>query len=371
MHATFRRSGRSDAEQGFDIDYYDMHWLPRELALVSDNVWRADLLGGGRALAFAERLKKFPTISGFAAAKGWDHGEGYIVAEKGRRVPGKHITGRRSLPSDAISEQGIVESRIRTETATLFRSPYTPRRFSPPMILIHEQFNLNHDMWTKSYLTYQNQIVGICANEADVNDLRKLHSYLIDEKRPLRAFVAVNSVKLFTQHATTLSGVDILNLPYPLIGGLRLSAHERILVADIVDYYRDLIRLGEDSAAAKEPGAPALPAFNEVFTSRISGVYKKNKLRALEAHAWPGVICQPYVFGAGKIDWDRADQLRGKVDALLREKRGGGLGVTRIARLYDGACVYLLKPNRLRYWLRSIALRDADETLADLSQQGF
>ncbi len=33
LHATFRRSGRSDAEQGFDIDYYDLHWLPRELAL--------------------------------------------------------------------------------------------------------------------------------------------------------------------------------------------------------------------------------------------------------------------------------------------------------------------------------------------------
>ena len=33
LHATFRRSGRADAEQGFDIDYYDMHWLPRELIL--------------------------------------------------------------------------------------------------------------------------------------------------------------------------------------------------------------------------------------------------------------------------------------------------------------------------------------------------
>ena len=33
LHATFRRSGRADAEQGFDIDYYDMHWLPRELVL--------------------------------------------------------------------------------------------------------------------------------------------------------------------------------------------------------------------------------------------------------------------------------------------------------------------------------------------------
>ena len=49
LHATFRRSGRVDAEQGFDIDYYDLHWIPRDLALSNDAVWRTDLLGGGAA----------------------------------------------------------------------------------------------------------------------------------------------------------------------------------------------------------------------------------------------------------------------------------------------------------------------------------
>jgi hypothetical protein len=63
--------------------------------------------------------------------------------------------------------------------------------------------------------------------------------------------------------------------------------------------------------------------------------------------------------------------LKNKLHALLRENRGGGLNVTRMARLYDAACIYLIKPNRLRYWLRSVALRDADETLADLAEQGF
>lgn len=121
----------------------------------------------------------------------------------------------------------------------------------------------------------------------------------------------------------------------------------------------------------KEPGTPALPTFNDIFTARINGVYKKNKLQVLQPHVWPGVICQPYVFGKGKVDWSNADELKEKVDALLLEKRGAGLNVTRIARVYDGSCIFMLKPDRLRYWLRSIALRDADETLADLAEQGF
>src|SRR3546814_14766214 len=29
LHAVFRRNGRDTAEQGFDIDYYDMHWLKK------------------------------------------------------------------------------------------------------------------------------------------------------------------------------------------------------------------------------------------------------------------------------------------------------------------------------------------------------
>lgn len=121
----------------------------------------------------------------------------------------------------------------------------------------------------------------------------------------------------------------------------------------------------------KQEGSPALPNFASVFTRQISAIYKKNPLRALEQQTWPGVICQPFVFGKGKVDWSGADELGDKLDALLHEQQGTSLHVTRIARIYDGRFVFLLKPDRLRYWLRSIALRDADETLADLRAQGF
>lgn len=371
LHATFRRSGRASAEQGFDIDYYDMHWLSRELILNNDTVWRSDLLGGGRVVGFVNRLQKFRTLAEYAREMGWDYGEGYIEGAHGTPRPASHIVGKALLPSGAIDDTGINASKITIAPKRPIECPRSETRFTPPMILIHEQFNLHHDIWTKNYLTYKNQIVGFCAQKTDSDRLFTLADYLFREKKVLRAFVAATSVKLFTQHATTLSGADVFELPYPNSGELILSLHERILVDDIVDYYRDLIRLGEDSTAMQNSGITALPMFNDVFTTRINGVYKKNKLRALEAYTWPEVICQPYIFGKGKINWSGADELKEKLDSLLQEKRGAGLNITRIARLYDDACIYLIKPNRLRYWLRSIALRDADETLADLMKQGF
>ena len=380
LHATFRRSGRADAEQGFDIDYYDLHWLPRDLTLTNDGVWRADLLGGGRVLGFVGQLRKFRTLAQFAAAQGWDYGEGFIEAEpksdpsgsKRRKLsPAAHLTDKPLLPTNALTETGINKRALSTVTATLFKSAYTRARFLPPMTVVHQQFNVNHDYWDESYLTYKNQIVGFCGGPSDASKVKAVATFLKTYKRPIQAFIAATSVKLFTQHATTLSAVDIISIPYIESGALALSSNESILVDDIVDHYRDLIRLGEDSAAMKDSGHEALPHFNSVFTGQINAIYKKKPLRALEPQPWPGIICQPFVFGKGKVDWSGADELKGKLDALLHEQKGTTLHVTRIVRIYDGSFIFLLKPDRLRYWLRSVALRDADETLADLRAQGF
>ncbi len=370
LHATFRRTGRTDAEQGFDIDYYDLHWLPRQLALINDGVWRSNLLGGGRVLGFVDRLKEFRTLGDYAEEQGWDYGEGFIEGASNVSRPAEHIIGHPLLPSEAITLSGIDASAIVIAPDKLIEGPRSAKRFTPPMLLIREQMDLPCGFWSKGYLTYKNKVVGICGNQHEAVLVSAMENWIQQEHPALQAFVAAISVRLFTQRATTLSAIDILSLPYPENRNLGLSTHEQILVDDIVDYYRDLIRLGEDSAAMKETGIEALPAFNETFTQPINAIYK-NKLRPIEAQIWPGAICQPFVFGDGEVDWSGADKLQDRIDGLLHEQRGSGLNITRIARIYDGQFIYLLKPDRLRYWLRSVALRDADETLADLWEQGF
>lgn len=371
LHATFRRSGRTDAEQGFDIDYYDMHWLPRELVLRDDGVWRADTVGGGRVLAFVNRLKGLNTIGHYADERNWDFGEGWIEGEHGKRIPAFHITDKPYLPSRCLTHNGIDESGIKPCRVALFKSSYTEKRFLPPMLLIRSQSDLHHSVWEKHYLTYTQRIIGFCGPNKDAEKFHAISQWLERFKSPLQAYLAATSPRIFTQKSSALSKDDIVSLPLDMSGEFQLTPHESLISADIIDYYCDLIRLGEKSAVMNTPGVSALPSFNEVFTPRINGIYKNNELHALEAYCWPGVICQPYVFGNGKVDWSGADELKHKIDSLLHEERGCALNVTRIARIYDGACIYMLKPNRLRYWLRSIALRDADETLADLAAQGF
>ncbi|AMN39041.1 HsdM family class I SAM-dependent methyltransferase [Rhodoplanes sp. Z2-YC6860] len=371
LHATFRRSGRADAEQGFDIDYYDLHWLPRELALSNDSIWRANLLGGGRVLTLVDRFKGMRSLAAYAESLGWDYGEGFIEGQKKVSRPAAHIVGKPLLPSEALTVDGIDTSEITVAAKKPIEGPRSEARFTPPMLLVREQMDLPHIVWEKSYLTYKNKIVGFAAPKEQLDKLKKVDQWLSREAAALRAFAAAVSVRLFTQKATTLSGADILALPYPEEGTLDLSENENIVIRDIVDYQRDLVRLGEDSAAMLLNGLKSVPSFAETFAAQINAIYKSPALKPLPPRSWPGVLCAPFVFGNGEVDWTDDEQLRGRLDALLQNKHGTDLHVTRIARIYDGNFIFLLKPDRLRYWLPSIALRDADETLSDLRAQGF
>lgn len=371
LHATFRRSGRADAEQGFDIDYYDLHWLSRDLVTSNDGVWRANLLGGGRVLSFVDRLKDFRTLGQFADKQGWDYGEGFIFGNAKDARPSSHVVGKPFLPVSGLQQNKIDSTVISTVPRKPIQWPRRKEIYSPPFMVVHKHMSLAHGLWNTSYLTYSHELLGISAAKTGGKNLEKLSKWLGEMNRTLQAFITCSSSGMLAAKATAILSGDILSLPYPESGDLDLSANEQILVDDIVDYYRDLIRLGEDSAAMKDSGYEALSAFNQVFTRQLNTVYRKNTLQALEPQRWSGVICQPFVFGKGRVDWSGADELKGKLNAILREQQGTNLLVTRIARIYDGSFVFLVKPDRLRYWLRSVALRDADETLADLRAQGF
>jgi hypothetical protein len=370
LHATFRRSSRTNAEQGFDIDYYDLHWLPRELVLTNDGVWRTDLLGGGRTLGFVDRLKKFPTLGQYTDKPGWDIGEGFIAGKKGILTEAPHITGKPLLEPRHLQENASIK-KLKIVTETLFKSAYTSKRFQSPMVLIHEHEDLTARSFLTGYYTYKDKIMGFCAPKADSREIELIAAWLKLAIRPLQAFVTAAGTTTFTQKASSVGLNDIKSLPYPEMRSLDLSSNEQILIDDILDYYRDFIRLGEASAAMLKTGHAALSDFNDIFTRQINAIYKSNPLQVLDKQIWPGVICQPFVFGKGKVDWIGAEELKEKLDSLLYEQKGETLRITRIARIYDDNFIFLLKPDRLRYWLRSVALRDADETLADLRAQGF
>mgnify|MGYP003392283871 CR=1 FL=1 len=371
LHAVFRRNGRATAEQGFDIDYYDLHWVRNSDAAGSRDVWRGNLLGGGRVRDLIDRLRDYPTLKDFATKRGWDFGEGYIAGGRGLSGTVDHLIGKPLLPTEALTESGVNASLIEAVPDQPIEAPRRASIFTPPFLLIKKNEELHHGIWNKGYLTYKHRLVGFSADKDDLNYLVAIDNWLNREKMALNAYIAATSFSLFGQRATAILSADIYALPYPEDENLDLSANERIIAEDIVEYQRDFIRLGTAAAVMRVAPAEALDAFDEVFTNQINAVYSRKPLRAVQFQHWSGAICKAYAFGDGTVDWSGAEELRNRLDALLHERRGSGLTVTRITRLYDKGFVFLLKPDRHRFWTRSIALRDGDDVLADLRTQGF
>jgi hypothetical protein len=371
LHATFRRTGRIDAEQGLDLDFYDIHVVPYATALTEDRLWRANLLGGGRALSLVKRLAQLPTMSEYAKQRGWDYGEGFIVGKDVKRKLAPHLTDHDYLPSEAITESGVDELQIVQLKDKLFRSSYSERRFTPPMLLVREHMNLAHATWRKHYLTYSQRVVGFCAPKKDLAELQSIDLWMTTEKRTLRAYLALSSTGLFAQKATALQADDIYSIPYPINGAFDLSDNERAVIDDIVDYQSDLIRLGESSRAMRRVTEKELAAYAEIVQRQISVLYGASEFGLRSQFVWSGAICQAYAFGAGEVDWTGGQELRERITALLRSQSHENLAMTRICRIYDGRFLFILKPDRLRYWMRSVGLRDADDVMADLRLQGY
>ena len=371
LHAVFRRSGRAAAEQGFDIDYYDLHWLSETDAATNPHVWRANLLGGPRVLKLVERLSTLPTIGDFVRERKWEVGEGYIAGRQGSSGDADHLTGQPLLETAALSSEGLDIAGIGIVPEGPVIRPRTPARFTPPMLLVKEHEDLHHVLWEKHFLVYKHEILGISAPKADISALRAVAAWLDRESVTLRAYVAGTSPRLFNQRATAILADDILSLPYMSDSGLDLSHNEQIVAEDVVALQRDYIRLGAKSALMKVPTSSALEEFDTTLIAQFRTVYPNTPLKALPTYSWPGAICRTFVLGDGDVDWTGAEALRGKLDGLLREVRGSGVEMTRIAKLYDDRFIFLLKPDRLRFWTRSIALRDSDDILADLRTQGL
>lgn len=145
LHITFRRTRAIKEKLLFELDAYDFHWVARKSISKKHYAWKVNLLGGGRLHRMLERLLgEFSTLGEYLEQKrkekGWQYGEGYSVGcgnrlnslpnikdlatlpidELKRQIdfegipkPAPWITGRKKVPSEALSAAGIDWDKVK------------------------------------------------------------------------------------------------------------------------------------------------------------------------------------------------------------------------------------------------------------------
>lgn len=377
-HWTFRRTFSVHQRICFELDHYDHHRVLQRTAVSDPSVWRTNLLGGGRLLGISQRIRSMRPLVAYIAEQGWDYGEGFIVAKEGKREPAPFLTGKPLLPTDCFTQYGIDETKIekkkeeeKTVTATHFRSAYTADRYTPPLVLIKALDSLPIAFWDKGFLAYRDKIVGIHAPRSDAATLREVYDTLRMRQETYRFCYTLNGSQLFVGKATAGLKQDIDNLPYPENpNDLSFSFWEEALRDDILHYMGDYIRLGQNSELLKEAAnMEDLRTYAGLFCRLLGSVYEN--LNADEATYLNGLICQRFYFGKRPRSASLTENSAEALHDLIYHQQYEHLRTVRVVWFNSENVLLVVKPDRLRYWIRSTAIRDADETLVDLRQQGY
>lgn len=407
LHAIFRRTKIAKEKIYLELDHYDLHFVNYREALENSLVWKANFLGGGRLRNLITRLAKFGKFGAYLKDKidnhGWCVAEGFIVAKNSKDIvkikkyiarrneltedeaveleclekkyQADYLTGKDTLPTEALTETGIDWSQIHElEEDFFYRSSKENRQiFKGPHILIKEgarRKSIPIDFTDKD-LSFKHKIIGIHApRERQREELLDIVQRIKGSKLSLFCAGAFSGQHMISRGTAVLKK-DIENIPYPENStDLELSEIEEILIDDVMTYMLDFREKGENAAVLKPVEDYQLESFGKLFCKILNTVYEK--FYVYEPVVTDHFVCLPIYYGTKpRLEIRDIDQLETHLQELLHKDTDSNLRIVRVLRIYDENVIYLIKPRQLKYWLRSIAVRDADETFEDLVKQGY
>lgn len=396
-HTVVKRTLLSEKKLRFEIDYYDRHYVKWSWAIDDSKnfIWKTNLLGGGRLFHLIYRLSLLPTVKDFLLRKKqenveWIYSSGYKIGGNTKKKLAYFIN--EGVKIDKINEDGSYQVSKEKEKTDLFEF-YPPGNIYTPPTLIIDQILGKHNIPVclieeyvgNKYFYFNRDFIGIHAPVEEVNDLRKIYSFIKEKYNKLyQLYVIIRSGSCLVLTETEINKRDIDSLPYPEdVSYLNLSKSEKILQNDVLTYYIHLGKAITPNSAGNILFQPVpqkqLKHFGEVFCDALNAIYAKNN------KSWqPGIIqiTDSYIvyqigFGENnglKSQYD--DSFNEEIEKLIEDKISNrGIVYKKIVRFYSSInsydCVFLIKPNTMRYWLNSTALRDADDTFIDLKEGGF
>ena len=382
LHAIIRRTKTVEQKILFEVDKYDLHYVSQHDAIHNKHVWKCNLLGGGRLHNLIQRLSRNRTIEQFASPdeQNWKVGEGYIRSSNPKDDPADFITDNPYLPAKMLTENGFDKDALDIERSLFFERPRVEELFTPPLVLIKENIGNNIKKipigFSDEYLTFRSTIIGISASQA--KDPSMLFDFYEDFKKYndiWRFYLSATSNQYLVTRGTLLLKQDIMNLPYPEDKEeLRLSFAEQIICEDVLKYYSQ-IKAESGKAKFNQPTCrDELEIFGDIFTKALNSIYgQADKCFYLnKIYDWGEYFITEFNYGAddNNVKFEKVEEPPENIDSLIKTELRGNFHLIRVVRLNEKNKFSFIKPKALRYWLRSIALRDADEAFSDLIKTG-
>ncbi len=383
LHAVIKRTNTSKEKLYFEIDKYDLYYVPKEIAQTEQLIWKANLFGGDYVFSLLKKMENLRSLGEYLKQKKkrkWVCGEGYIIGDGGKKAP--HLTGKKRIPTESFITDKITKDDLETEYAKSFYRTAERNKeiFKAPHVLIKETPNLPIVFKNDEDIIFKNEIIGIHTPDCDKPELQILHENIKTNKILYGMLLLSQSSRAgVSRSIKSVLKKDIMALPYPEdMKCLKLSLPEKILSNDIINYYSEQLAIGETAQVNVRNAKPQeIRDFGKIFCDSLNSIYGKEgkQFYSLDVIESDSFICYPFAYGEPKdcknISKKKTSEIeKGNLSSLIDNPKGSIL-YKRIITLYAKDIVYLIKPKTLKYWLKSIALRDASEVFEDLISSGY
>jgi hypothetical protein len=373
LHIIANRLPQNTKRLFLEFDYYDFNWIDKKSIQNNPYVWKTNLLGGGQRLVLLiERLSKLPTLYAFLKERieghSWKYSEGYTVGNKKQYA--EFIYNKIAIRPKHFKSMGIVKNEIETESHFENTREESKEIFLSPHILVKE--TIMDGKLPIEYIDYDavfsDLIIGIYAppNEKPVlktflDKFEKYNSFLY------QFYISITSSKMLINKKSVVLKKDIDNLPFPENPDeLKISQVDKILIDDVINF-----QLGGGNRLFENVDEEQVRKFSNVFCKTLNSVYQMEGksfqlFKVLDAGAYFAVHIIYDVDNSQPVV-ESVEHLEQYIESVIPAKRAmyDTFHVQKIIKIYGTDLIILAKPKQFRYWLLSIALRDADESFAD------
>ena len=408
---------RTDEEQHrVVIDAQDLNWVWPEEAAADSVVWPALMWGGRRDLELAKRIIQLDKRVEYEPKTGLFRGD----------VSYSDFIGLKILDDNAL----FAKCPIVTNTEAFpknedehFGRGRALSTYKLPLVLLKStwkrvtgRFKAIIVSSTKdTYLLYSKSFSGVHTLDEKIqasialsyNSMLSVYFFFLTSGRlasyrpslrneDIKTLPVVLSPDLSLDQLSKLSEAEIDEKVFRLY---HLNPTERVLVSNFVDITLPDFKNARNALARQPVTASCqhkkdtLQAYCELFLSVLEAGFGEDKSICATIFTTDSGTNLPYCIVAIHLDWSKQkpisyEYLR-KEDLLIKladlelefqKQNNGAIYYRRVCRVYwniqvmdhgvkrNIPTVFLIKPNQLRYWTQSVALRDADEVASDLLQ---
>lgn len=368
----------------FQIDKYDKFKVPLDFVFSKDYIWKTNLLGGGFLRLFIEKYLQGSTkVGGFCKNKGWKRSNGSREdASSDKQID---MYGKSILNSDLFIEDIITKDMIYSEKKHILRRAIPKTVATPPNILIRLNINYNLPIvYNEKYnVNFRPGVLGL--KSSDNQEMADFVSLFIQNRELYMLLIKATSPKIFIQQSNsyTVDGNDILNLPINTDKNGDLMPYEEMNIMDkaIMD---DTNLLADNINNYESPiynpivsNSEILFEYSNAFCDILNMTYETGEYKFITSRQ---IINDDYIWITFEhtdknpvIETEYTTENQILFSSILSDNTSNNaLTVNRIITSYiEGNKISFIKPNKLKYWMRTIAYRDAENVKSEMFKNGY